>query len=237
MTVGFAGHERLGLLEAVAELAAERLAAHELLVAAHLDRVGPERWPAGAPRAQPAPGSRSDTRRSASRRSRRRCRSSRRAAAPRPGRRRSGRRRAPASGRRARRAVGGEALVLGHVVGRHARRGVADVRHRARGIADVLVEQAVSGRRRPRQRAAGVEVERRRLQVLRRPGVEPPELVRCRSRTPRLRAGSPACPSGTAEERELDLLAEELSGQDAEVHVAERRLRYRATSRRATTAP
>ncbi len=70
---------------------------------------------------------------------------------------------------------GGKALVRHHVFARHAQRRVADVRHRARRVGHVFIETGARGRGRgrllPAQRAIGAEVQRARLRRFRRPGV------------------------------------------------------------------
>ncbi len=98
-------HERLGLLEALAELPAERFAADELLVSREPDRRRPDVPPVvRRPRRPPACSDPADTRRSASRPSPNRSRSSRRTASVTPDRRARGPPRAAPSHTRAHRA-------------------------------------------------------------------------------------------------------------------------------------
>src|SRR6266436_3760072 len=86
-------------------------------------------------------------------------------------------------------ARGCEALVLGHVLPRHARRLTDDEWHRLRGIADVLIEPRTLGatRRVEGKLSAGMEIQALLGNALRRPRIELPPLIRASFKNVRLR--------------------------------------------------
>ncbi len=114
-----------------------------------------------------------------------------------------------ASDRRARRARRREALVLDHPQVSLRRPCLGAPRHRLRGIADELIGGiAIARRRRERQRAVRVEVERALLGAAWRPGVEAAPLVGAGLEDDRLGApvGVPLSFRCALEERQLDVL-------------------------------
>ena len=75
-------------------------------------------------------------------------------------------------------ALRGEALIGDHVVARHAQLNGVEIGHGTAGIADVFIDGVVVGRSFKGELAAGAEVERLLARLLGRPGVKAAPLIR-----------------------------------------------------------
>ena len=120
-------------------------------------------------------------------------------------------------------AARGKALVAHHVFLGHADGRIAGVRHRLARIGHVFVEAVAAGRRLlPRQGAVGAQVQGARLRLLRWPGrVLAPDIAAGLEGMHFRLVGIDHAFQVLLEERKLDIFTEVLAGLGAELHAAQ----------------